>query len=406
MCVLKKAIFYLRQQGVFPTLKLILIYLWDCLRMTFFAAAFYLGYPFRKAALSRRFAGRKLIVYTPTVEWNFLYARAQQLAVSFGARGDCVAVYLSTQRHYDNVLGWKELAPNVFLANVRLAKRLDGLAKDAEAVISSVYNITNVDVLDRYHSDKVIYEYVDDLHLVVSDAVDFAPWEKKHQDLLRSADLAVATATVLYHEILPYAAHPVLLPNAVDYDFFAKPAEERPELKALRRGYACVIGYYGALASWFDYDAVRASAEAHPEWLWLLIGKEIGSDMKDSGVLQLPNVKWIPPVPYSALPSYVASTDLLTIPFVINETTLATSPVKLFEYMAAGKPILTSDLPECRKYESVHIYHDPEELISLIPQALARREDAAYQSTLRREALENTWIARREAELAGLGMGE
>lgn len=402
----RKAVFYLKKQGIWATLKLIFVYLYDCLRMAFFAAAFYLRYLFGKAALQRRFAGKKLIVYTPTVEWYFLYARAQQLAVSFGARGDCAAVYLSTQRHYDNVLGWKELAPNVFLANVRLAKRLDWLAADAEAVISSVYNITNVGVLERYHSDKVIYEYVDDLHLVISDAVDFAPWEARHRALLQSADLAVATATVLYNEILPYAAHPVLLPNAVDYDFFAAPAEERSELRSLRKDYACVIGYYGALASWFDYAAVRKSAEAHPEWLWLLIGKELGSDMKDSGVLQLPNVKWIPPVPYSALPSYVASTDLLTIPFVINETTLATSPVKLFEYMAAGRPIITSDLPECRKYESVHIYHDPEELISLIPQALARREDAAYQSTLRREALENTWIARREAELAGLGMGE
>ena len=403
--MIKKTLYYLKTQGLLPTLKLVLTSVWDGLRMAFFALACYLRLPFGRSALRRRFAGKLLVVYTPTVEWNFLFARAQQLAVSFGTRGDCVAVYLSTQRHYDNVLGWKELQPNVFLANVRLSKQLDALASEVKAVVTSVYNITNAGVMERYHSDRVIYEYVDDLHLMVSDAVDFAPWEQRHRRLLAEADLSVATATVLYDEILPYAKNPVLLPNAVDYDFFAAPAEERPELAALRKRYRCVLGYYGALASWFDYEAVRLTAERHPDWLWLLIGKDLGTDLRDSGVLMLPNVKWIPPVRYRELPSYIASTDVLTIPFVLNETTKATSPVKLFEYMAAGRPVITSDLPECRKYASVHRYHSPEELEALVPVALEKRGDADYQALLRKEALENTWTARREAELSALGLG-
>ena len=92
----------------------------------------------------------------------------------------------------------------------------------------------------------------------------------------------------------------------------------------------------------------------------------------------------------------------MTIPFVLNEITEATSPVKLFEYMAAGKPIITSDMNECRNYDSVHIYKDAESFTALARLALIERSSEEYTELLKKEATANTWRSRAKAVLEEL----
>ncbi len=400
----KKGCYYLKERGLWKTAGLVFRFLLDGIHVLFFAAVFALLMPFRQKKLRAELAGRRVVVFTPTVEWNYLYQRAHQMAACYGAREDTRVLFLSPQRRYDHFFCCKQVGKGIYAINARAAKRLDSLTGDAAQVISCVYNITSAECLSLYRSDRIIYEYVDDLRFIVSKADNFEYYEKKHRELLARADLSVATANALYEEIRPLAKQAVLLPNAVDYDYFSAPAEELPELREKRAGYRCVLAYYGALASWFDYEAVRRSAEDHPDWMWLLIGAVIGDDLERSGVAALPNVTLVPAVPYRKLTAYIASADILTIPFVINDTTRATSPIKLFEYMAAQRPIITSDMPECRKYRSVLRYRSPEELEELVQKALELRGDAEYLETERREALENTWEARCRDELRALGM--
>ena len=85
---------------------------------------------------------------------------------------------------------------------------------------------------------------------------------------------------------------------------------------------------------------------------------------------------------------------MATIPFKINNVTLGTSPVKMFEYMAMGLPIVTTPMPECMLYKSVFIAKDATEFEKQIRAAIAAKTDPAYQKTLQREARENTWDAR------------
>lgn len=82
---------------------------------------------------------------------------------------------------------------------------------------------------------------------------------------------------------------------------------------------------------------------------------------------------------------------MLTIPFLINDITRSTSPVKIFEYMALHKPIVTTDMNECRKFESVLIGHDHKEFIALLDKAMSLREDQDYIALLDKEARENDW---------------
>jgi glycosyltransferase involved in cell wall biosynthesis len=79
------------------------------------------------------------------------------------------------------------------------------------------------------------------------------------------------------------------------------------------------------------------------------------------------------------------------IPFLINEVTESTSPIKLFEFMAMGKPVVTTAMPESRKYRSVLIGENHRDFIEKIDQALMLRNDKAYKEILKKEAFENTW---------------
>ena len=397
MKLIKKTIYYLKKQGIGTTAKLILIYLWDIIRMVFFRAVASIVVPCRQGELNKLLGGKRVFVFTPSVEWNYLYQRAQQMSCQYAQKPNTAVVFLTTQRHYDNVLGFSQIKPNVILMNVNQAKILNKLSPKVTQKVACIYNITSgVDCLSSFEPDKIVYEYVDDLHFIVSKADNFEFYEKLHKDFLVRADIAIATATALYNEIEPIATNPLLLPNAGDYEHFAKVVEPNANLAKMLQDSKCVLGYYGALASWFDYQVVKQSAVNHPEWTWLLIGKVIGDDLNNSGIKDIPNIICVPSVPYKSLPDYIALCDILTIPFVINETTLATSPVKLFEYMAAGKGIITSDIPECRKYKSVAIYRNLQEFESLVPEILGKSNDGQFLSLLKKEALENTWSSRTD----------
>ena len=150
------------------------------------------------------------------------------------------------------------------------------------------------------------------------------------------------------------------------------------------------MGYYGALAAWFDYELLK-KIDASGKYQVVLFGIKYDDSFDRSGVENCKNVHFLGAKDYRILQNYAARIDILTIPFLINDITKATSPVKLFEYMALNKPIVTTDMDECRKYQSVLIGHTHEEFLEMLDRAMALREDSEYISLLNKEALENTW---------------
>ena len=184
--------------------------------------------------------------------------------------------------------------------------------------------------------------------------------------------------------------------NGVDYEHYQnidKLFEFDEEFKQILNEKKPIIGYYGAFASWFDYKLIRYLSKERPEFNIVLIGTKYDDTMEKSKIEELSNVHFLGKRDYKVLKNYANKFDVCTVPFIINDITRATSPLKIFEYMALNKPIVTTAMDECKKYKSIFIANSKEEFAELIETALKLRTetDSEYFKILKKEALENTW---------------
>lgn len=300
----------------------------------------------------------------------------------------------------------KKIKENLYLVNTDLywlqEGLLDMIKESGIPCYGQIYS-TCFSEYDKYMGKftnrgfKIIYEYVDDLSdeiagFKISDAV-----KASHERMLRNTDdvYVVTTASKLYDEVVKIRGEKrvALVTNGVEYEHFNNiDCNVIPdEIKTIVDSGHKIIGYFGALAKWFDYDLIEKTAKALPDHEIILIGIDYDKSLGKSGILDIPNVYYLGTRNYKELPTYAKFFDVATIPFVINDITEATSPVKLFEYMALGTPIVTTNLPECRKYKSPLVSKTHEEFIENIKKADKLKDDSDYLNNLEQEGLDNTW---------------
>jgi hypothetical protein len=349
------------------------------------------------------------IVVLPSVDWDItLFQRPQQLARALAAEGRPVVYWLPNQ--IAGPRGVMEVAERVLLVDdlpaiaALLGRRDDGGA--AALMVSSTAG--EEPTLERVRAlasrARLVYDFIDEAHedvYAISEAT-----RARHAALLVEADLVAVTADRLAEQVRAVrpAGRPVLdSPNAADVAHFARPSTRwaRPLPRALRRlGDRPVAGYYGALARWVDWELLDALAAARPELVIVLIGADYDGALAASGlVARRPNVLALGPRRYVELPAYLHRFDVAMVPFVKSELTDATSPIKLFEYLAAEKPVVTTDLRECRKIAAVRAASSTEEFVRLVDDALVHREDPAERAARRAAADAHGW-QRRARELA------
>jgi len=250
-------------------------------------------------------------------------------------------------------------------------------------------------------NSRMIYDCMDH-HEGFSDASG-AISDLEHT-LLGRADLTIVTSNWLREYALPRAQQVSVIQNACDYDHFAaNPSELGIKAKA---GSPTVIGYFGAVAEWFDVELIRKVALRFPDSTVLIVGADsCGASDRLSDV---PNIHMKGEVPYCDLPPLVHSMDVCMIPFVLSDLILATNPVKVYEMLAAGKPVVTTDLPELRIQEFeglVYRAKSHEQFIEYVGQALESRDDQALCRKRQEYAAQNRWWDRSkalEAELVSL----
>ncbi len=199
-----------------------------------------------------------------------------------------------------------------------------------------------------------VYHIVDDyLGYASLSATQRASWATRERALIDWADLVVAVSPELVATKGGNNPKFRLLPNAVDATAYQTVGRAIPAALAdLPRP---ILGYIGLISVRLDLTLLDALADAHPEWMLVLLGEVNRSGCGEAldRLAERPNVRLLPPAPGDVVADYVRSFDLGLLPYRRTQETHHASPLKLYEYLAAGLPVVAADVPGARQFADV-----------------------------------------------------
>lgn len=233
---------------------------------------------------------------------------------------------------------------------------------------------------------KIIYDMVDEVSEFKESPSYFSEGEGY---LLKNADLVLTTAKTLFERAKKFNRNVLMVPNGVEYEHFVsarEPKERPPDMPKPGRP---VIGYYGAIWNWFDISLLEYLARKRPKYNFVLIGTLYEPHRRR--IKHLRNVYYLGEKPYSVLPSYLAHFDVATVMFRKSKLTKSVNPVKVFEYLAGGKPVVSTVIPEIVGFPGVRVAATREKFLSAIDTSLREKPDLkAIDSFLK----DKTWVSR------------
>ncbi len=307
------------------------------------------------------------IVVLPVFDFEFRFQRPQQLASGFANAGHRVFwvspsrfVGPSSEREFETV----PLRENLYelrLSGPQLRIYSDPLdaerAHDLANSIVSLYRAAGLGetiVLVQFPfwrkvalelreqlGARIVYDCMDDWRSWTAEPriSDFSL--QQEQLLAEESDVLIATSSELERRLHEESGRPVLrVRNGADFEFF----QNAPASLLLQDLVKPVIGYYGAIADWVDVKLMTELAESRPNYTFVIIGEVHGCDV--SRLRSLANVQMLGEKHYRLIPSYLRGFDACLFPFVQNRLTKSVDPVKVYEYLSQGKPIIATPLPE------------------------------------------------------------
>ncbi|MGF1506506.1 MAG: glycosyltransferase family 1 protein [Chloroflexi bacterium] len=262
------------------------------------------------------------------------------------------------------------------------------------------YTPHSADFIGRLGERLAVYECVDDF-TASKGLVHPATIGRLEERLIRRVDLLITTAPALHDHKSDHAKRAVLVPNGVDADHFAQAADDlQPVPAAMRDLPRPVIGFLGSLNYWIDTGLLGRIAREHPDWTVAHVGPvDMLADM--SPLQGLPNVALIGRVPYAQVPDYVRAFDVCVNPYHLDGVAEHCSPLKLYEYIATGKPVVSVDMPEARQFDGlIAISQDAEDFVRLVGEAAVQHVNGTQARI--EEARKHDWARRFEAVEAAL----
>lgn len=241
---------------------------------------------------------------------------------------------------------------------------------------------------------KVVYDCIDDLRVHVPDPVQRAVVFEMEERLLERCDGALVTAEILGDDL--HARRPELplrlVRNGVDDHRFQSYAAEHPTPAELTDVPRPIVGFVGALYEWVDWSLIREVASAMPQVDFVFVGPRDASTSKDP-CAGLANVHLLGQRAFEEVPAYIEGFDVCWVPFRVDEIGLAANPVKLYEYLALGKPVCSTQVADLDSFEDlVYRAGSSSEMIEALRGAL---EEGGEGGEARRAfAARNSWRAR------------
>jgi glycosyltransferase involved in cell wall biosynthesis len=248
----------------------------------------------------------------------------------------------------------------------------------------------------------LVYHCVDNIGALPG--IDSNHFDTAERKLMAHCDRVFATSPTLRDRCRAVAPDRIdYFGNVADVAHFATAREEGPippEVAIIPRPR---LAYVGVLSDFkVDFDLVYYAALRRPDWHFIFIGDE--REGQRSGALARlrtrPNVHTLGWRPYPELPNYLRGIDVALLPQQVNDYTRAMFPMKYFEYLAAGRPVVTTALPALVAFTDLHLQaKDPEAFVEAVASALAKPHVVALDHPCLQS---HTWDVRLDAMLAAL----
>lgn len=337
------------------------------------------------------------ILYPPTLDLNYLVQRPQQLMKSF-AQLDIPVFFLNRPSpHQEPPTGVTQPYPNFYLFN----NADPNLQQRGISPVVYYSAGAQVDTLHQYNPSMIVFDSVDE------PSNEFEAWRPFYVKAVSSADVVIATSEKLYSMALGLNPNTYLVPNGCDYEYLSQAASRSlPVPDDIAHISGPIIGYLGVIASWLDFDLIDRLAAENPHCNIVMVGPLYNV----TDVPRRDNIHYLGFKPYDQLAAYLQVFDVGIIPFKMSSMVESVNPIKMWEYMAAGLPIVTTDLPEARPYQELVLCSgNDHEFMANIYRALY--EDSQELRNRRMLlAQENSWLIRAqhiiniiETHLAGKG---
>jgi glycosyltransferase involved in cell wall biosynthesis len=313
--------------------------------------------------------GAPLIVHSH-LRWDWVWQRPQQLVTRLAAHAPVLFVEeaVFADDVSDGALTITMPSPEVWRIVPRLPARLRDDYDVGVAHIRSMLlaELRTADGIGSQFADPVQWFYTPmpapamlgafgEIGVVYDCMDELSQFRFAHSDLQRRERLLMEHANVVFAGgrklcELKSQSHPNVhfFGCGVDRDHFAKALDPAtriaPELAALREPGVRIAGFYGVIDERLDYELIAELAECHSSLHVVMVGPTAKIDPAD--LPQHPNLHWLGPRPYDLLPNYVRGFDVCLMPFAINAATEYINPTKTLEYMAAGKPVVSTPVAD------------------------------------------------------------
>ena len=358
-----------------------------------------------KAYLQKEKSSLVDIIYFSHISWDYRYQRPHHLLSQFAKQGHRIFFISPIIVKRENSYELEKITDNIYQLELSSPQYFDIYKDKMNSVILNFLN-------------KSFTQFKNDLNLVPLCIISFPTWEplvialkkqfdykiiydcidnmaafpnvnkerkKEEAKIIENSDLVITSAKTLCDRITEKTKNVCFVSNGADFNHFNEQRTDDP----LRKYPKPIAGYFGAIAEWFDVELIEFLAKSRPNITFVFVGDTYGSNLKR--VLGLDNIHFVGERPYSEIPKYLQRFDVCLIPFKITPLTLDAHPIKIYEYFASGKPVVTTKLPEILPMKDLcYVANDKRDFLKKFDLAVAENNKELIQKRIEFSS-KNTW---------------